>query len=235
MCAVAEPVGPLARHRLVEALNLPVGAWPIRLGGQVANGLAAQQLAQRAILGVDERVVGHQPFRLDAVLSEEGERAFQEGGHGRRALVVEEPGVTEARTVVDDRVRVVVADALALVLRGASPIAGDRMAGAFEASVEADIHVQQVARAGPLVAALRFALSAHRSAATSGPARATCCTWMSASTDASNAPAMRSPAIGDAPRRTSASASATTTRTRSSTTVRASVTPSSSTTSARRP
>ena len=96
----------------MEAFDLAVGARPVGLGGQVADAVLGEQLAQRAVLGVDERVVGHQPFRLDAVLGEEGERAFDERGHGRCAFVVEQLGVAEAGVVVDDRVRVVVADAL---------------------------------------------------------------------------------------------------------------------------
>src|SRR5207249_52943 len=46
MGAVAEPVRPFARHRLVEALHLPVGAGTVGLGGEVADAAAGEQLAQ---------------------------------------------------------------------------------------------------------------------------------------------------------------------------------------------
>jgi hypothetical protein len=43
---VGESVCPFACHRLVEALDLSVGAWPVRLGGEVADAAACEQLAQ---------------------------------------------------------------------------------------------------------------------------------------------------------------------------------------------
>jgi hypothetical protein len=49
------------------------------------------------------------------VLGEEGERTLDEGGHSRRPLIVQELDVGQARVVVDDRVREVVADAGARV------------------------------------------------------------------------------------------------------------------------
>jgi len=73
----------------------------------VADPVPGEQFAQRAVLDVAEAVVGHQPLRDDPVLGEEGERAFDEGGHRRRALVVVELDVGEPRVVVDDRVPVV--------------------------------------------------------------------------------------------------------------------------------
>src|SRR5439155_19197410 len=76
-------------------------------------------------------------------------------GHGRRPLVAMELDVGEPRVVVDDRVREVVADQ-PLRMRRLAParraIAGDGVARPLEAGVAADIHVQQIAGAGPLVA-----------------------------------------------------------------------------------
>ena len=69
-----------------------------------------EQLAQRAVLDVAEAVIRHQPFRDDALTFEEGERSFDEGGDGLGSLVVVELEIGESRVVVDDRVRVVVAD-----------------------------------------------------------------------------------------------------------------------------
>ena len=43
MCAVAEAVGPFARHGLVEALDFAVCAWPVGLGGEMADALSVEQ------------------------------------------------------------------------------------------------------------------------------------------------------------------------------------------------
>ena len=66
------------------------------------------------------------------MLGEEGERPLDEGGDGGRAVVVEELGVAEAAVVVDDRVRVVVADPLFLLGARAVAVAGDGVAGTLE-------------------------------------------------------------------------------------------------------
>jgi hypothetical protein len=60
----------------VEALDLAVCAWPVRLGGEVADAVADEQLAQGAVLHVAEAVVGHEPLRDDPVLGEESERSL---------------------------------------------------------------------------------------------------------------------------------------------------------------
>ena len=54
---VAEAVRPFARHLLVEALDFPVRAWPVGLGGEVADATFGEQLAQRAIADIAEAVV----------------------------------------------------------------------------------------------------------------------------------------------------------------------------------
>jgi hypothetical protein len=94
----------------VEALDLAVGAGPVRLRREVTDAVAGEQLAQRAVLDVAEAVVGHQPPGDYAVLGEVRERALDKAGDGRCLLVVVELGIGEPRVVVDDRVRVVVAD-----------------------------------------------------------------------------------------------------------------------------
>jgi len=110
MGAVGEPVCPFARHRLVEAFDLPVRAGPVGLGGEVTDAAAGEQLAERAVADVAEAVVCHQPLWMDAVALEEGEGAFDEAGDGLGLVVVVELDVGEPRVVVDDRVRDVVAD-----------------------------------------------------------------------------------------------------------------------------
>jgi len=62
----------------------------------VADAVAGEQFAQRAVLDVAEAVVGHQPLRDDPLRSEEGERPFEEAGDGRGLLVVVELGVGES-------------------------------------------------------------------------------------------------------------------------------------------
>jgi hypothetical protein len=79
-----------------------------------------------------------------------------------RALVDEELGVAEPGAVVDDRVCIVVADPGTLLCGGAAAVAGEGVAGPVEACVERDVHVQQVAGAGPFVAALRLARRPRR-------------------------------------------------------------------------
>src|ERR1051325_8639005 len=51
--AVEEAVRPFARHRLVEALHFPVGAWPVGLGGQVPELAGGEEAAGRAAFAVD--------------------------------------------------------------------------------------------------------------------------------------------------------------------------------------
>jgi hypothetical protein len=144
---------------------LPFVRGSIGLGRQVADPLAGEQLAQRAVLDVGEGVVAHQPSRADAVALVEGERSLDEAGHGRGPLVAVELDVGEARVVVDDRVREVVADEPLRVQRLAparGAISGDGMAGTLEAGVAADVDVQQVAGARPLVAVGRLPRRAFR-------------------------------------------------------------------------
>jgi hypothetical protein len=59
--------------------------------------VGGQQLAQRAVLGVGERVAGHQPAQLDAVLGEEGQGALDQRGDGGGLLVVVQLDIGQAR------------------------------------------------------------------------------------------------------------------------------------------
>jgi hypothetical protein len=49
----------------------------------VFDGVGGEQVAQRAVVDVGERVVGLQPPDGDAVRGGEGDRARDEGGDGR--------------------------------------------------------------------------------------------------------------------------------------------------------
>jgi hypothetical protein len=146
----------------VEALDLAVRAWSTRPRGQVPDPALAQELAQAAVERVAPMVVRHQPLRLDPVRRKDGECPLHEPGDRRRALVVEQLGIAEPRVVVDDRVRVVVADPRSLLGRGRAAITGHGMARPVEARVQADVHVQQIARTGPFVAAPWVSLSLRR-------------------------------------------------------------------------
>jgi hypothetical protein len=55
----------------VVALHLAVGLGPADLDEQVADTLLSEQLAQAAVAGVGEVVVGHQPLHLDPLGGEE--------------------------------------------------------------------------------------------------------------------------------------------------------------------
>ena len=87
MRAIGEPVGPLPCHRLVEALDLAVGAGAVGLGRQVLDAASGEQLAQGAVLDVGEGVVRQEPLGRDAVALEEDERPLEEGGDGGGPLV----------------------------------------------------------------------------------------------------------------------------------------------------
>ena len=81
--------------------------------------------------------------------SVEGERPLEEAGDGDGTLIGLDLRVREAGAVVDDRVHVVDAGAAAAVL--ARTVAGDPVTGPPEARVLADVHVQQITGARPLV------------------------------------------------------------------------------------
>src|SRR5207248_4621151 len=126
--------------RLVEALHLLVRAWPVRVGGEVADAAAGEQLTQRAVLDVAEAIVGHQPLAGDAVALEEGERPLDERGHSLGPFVVVELDIGEPGLVVDGRVREVVADprlGTHPVARSLRTVAGNAISGPQEARVAA--------------------------------------------------------------------------------------------------
>ena len=83
------------------ALDFLVRAGTVWLRGEVADLVAGEQLAQRAVVDVGEGVVGHQPLRGDAVLGEEGECALDEDGDGGAFLVDVEFDVGEPRQTVE--------------------------------------------------------------------------------------------------------------------------------------
>jgi hypothetical protein len=80
------------------------------------------------------------------------QRACDERGDRRSALVIEQLAVGQAAVVIDDGVKVVVTKRPRLVFVGLGAIAGDRVTGPGEPRIALDVHVQQIARARPLVA-----------------------------------------------------------------------------------
>jgi hypothetical protein len=97
-------------------------------------------------------VVGHKPLGVDAVASKERECSTGKRGDRRRALVWVQLGVGQAAVVVDDRVGELPTWAVAFLGEGSKPVAGQSVPGADKARELLDVHVQQIARAGPLVA-----------------------------------------------------------------------------------
>jgi hypothetical protein len=59
----------------------------LRLRREVTDGVASEQLAEGTAVHVGEGMVGRQPFGVDPVFGEEGERPFEEGRAGRCPLV----------------------------------------------------------------------------------------------------------------------------------------------------
>src|SRR6266508_1548897 len=161
MRAVAQAVGPLSGHRLVEALDLAVRSRITGGRAQVANASLGEQRGEGAAVRIAPGVVGHQSAAADTELLEVREGALEEGDDGLRAFVGQQLDIGVAGVIVDDRVRVVVTDAGTALDAAAVALARDGVTGGEEARIASDVHVQQVARAGPLVAAGRFAPSAR--------------------------------------------------------------------------
>src|SRR3954447_23358450 len=84
-------------------------------------------------------------------------RAGDEPGDGVGLLVWVQLAVGQPRVVIDHGVGVLVPAASFSISAAASAIAGDGVAGTYEPCVALRIHVQQVARARPLVAPSRRA------------------------------------------------------------------------------
>ena len=91
--------------------------------------------------------------------------AAGERGHGGGALIVVQLAVGEPGAVVDDRVAVLPAHAP----RALGAVAGDGVPGLGELAELLDVHVQQVARARPLVADDRRALRRRPARAAAAP------------------------------------------------------------------
>src|SRR5512133_2303174 len=71
--SVAQALGPLAFHRLVEALHLPVPARCVGRRDDVADAALGEQFAQTAIAGIAPGAVSHDSARADAVAGERGQ------------------------------------------------------------------------------------------------------------------------------------------------------------------
>jgi hypothetical protein len=95
------------------------------------------------------------------MFGEERQCTLDERGDRCGALVGAELDLGQARVVIDDRVRVVVANArggLHPISIALGTVAGRAMAGPTKARVGADVYVQQIAGARPFVAIRRAAL-----------------------------------------------------------------------------
>jgi hypothetical protein len=139
---LVEPcVGPFPYGGLDEALCLSAGARGVDAGADVLEPEVAVGVAEQ--LG-DEAgaVVGHHAAELDVVPSEVGVGLAQEAA-GRDGLFIGHHGdVSHAGVVVDGDVKELPTGSTSLVLW----VAGDAVAGLFNARQLLDVDVQQVAR-----------------------------------------------------------------------------------------
>ena len=69
------------------ALDLAVGLWPAWPDESVRDPVGVEELAEGAVVAVDEGVVGEQPLRLDPELVEVRERPLDEAGDRLCAFV----------------------------------------------------------------------------------------------------------------------------------------------------
>jgi hypothetical protein len=118
----------------------------------VLDAFAVEQLGECSVVGVAPRVVGEDASDRDPVASIEREGVFHERDDRAGALVGVELAEREPGMVIDGCVGVVLAEMLALILADSRAVPRDRMPGRIEARIGLDVDVQQVSRAGPLVA-----------------------------------------------------------------------------------
>jgi hypothetical protein len=148
--AVGPRVGPLAKQRLDEALDLAVGARPIRPGPQVADAELATGLAEgaRELAGA---VVGQHRSDAHAAPAEPAHYAMQKGDGALGALVGHRLGQRHAGAVVDGGV-----DELPAHAPGApSAIAMDAMANSADPAEFLGVEVHELTGPLPLVATHR--------------------------------------------------------------------------------
>jgi len=149
---VANALGPLALHRLVEPLDLPVPAWRVGRRDDMGDLFGSEQLPQCFVAPVSPRAVGHQSHRRDSLRLKPGECSPGERGDGVRLLIIEELSVGQPGMIVNDCVKVVVAEPSGPIFGGSPPVTSDAVAGPAEPGIPLDIHVQQVPWAWPLIA-----------------------------------------------------------------------------------
>jgi hypothetical protein len=132
------------------ALDLAVALGGAGRDPALLDAALGEQVAQRAVVDVGPRVVGLQAPWRDAVGGEERQGACDEAGNGLGALVRMQLGVDQAGMVVDDRVAELPANTGFLLGAGGRAIPGDPVPGAGKAREALGVHLQQIARAGPL-------------------------------------------------------------------------------------
>src|SRR5437764_14611157 len=117
------------------------------------DAAVGEQPGKSSVARVCPGVVADQPLRLDPVLGEVGEAAFDEARHRCGFLVAVELAVGVAGVVVDERVHPLVADPHPPLPTGPATIAGDGVARPAETDETLAVDVEQIAGTGPLVAA----------------------------------------------------------------------------------
>ena len=127
----------------------------------MADAALSEEFAQRVVVGVGPRAVGHHPPGRDLVGAEPGQGALQECDDGRGLFVGEQLAVGQSRVVIDDGVEVVVTERVIVLLGSAAAVAGDGVPRSPEPRIALDVHVEQIAGTRPLVAPKRFARRAR--------------------------------------------------------------------------
>ena len=147
-------VGPLGLHDLVERLRLPVGLRPER-SRALHPYIPGRRRAGEDAAYVAGAVVSQDALDGDVLALEVGKRSNKEGGSGRAAFVGQGLDVGVAGVVVHGHVEEVETEAGAALRAtvGLAEAGQDALAAALRDAAELlDVQVDQVARAGMLVA-----------------------------------------------------------------------------------
>jgi hypothetical protein len=116
-----------------------------------------EQSSERPVVGVGPGVVGHDPLRLYAQGGKPVQRPPDERGHGVGALIGVQLAVGQAGVVIDDGVGMLMPTPRLFLGEGLVADSGDGVARSQESGVALGVHMQEVARARPLVPAGRVA------------------------------------------------------------------------------
>jgi hypothetical protein len=140
-------ISPFAQGGLDEALGLAIGLWSVGAGEAVLEAEGGDGFAH-GVGAVAGAIVGVDALDGDAVLFEESQCGVKEGDGALGGLVWEKLGEGETAVVIDGDVEVFPTGAAGVI---ALTVAGDAMAGAFDAGELLDVEMEQLARERALV------------------------------------------------------------------------------------